>query len=152
MSHIVSYEHVLIDKSTCIISCIRLSTLHKGINTHDPFWDNAPAAYWSAVELNCGILCACLPTLRPLIQRVIPQLLSTRGATAKTGTGISHKLSTIPKRSRRDIEEGIYIRKDIELHSTTELTGAEAGYPPSLEESQTSIGTAVQAVTVKHKK
>ena len=33
------------------------------------------------------------------------------------------------------------IRKDIELHSTTELTQAAGGYPPSLEESQTSFTT-----------
>lgn len=124
---------------TCIISCVRLSTLHKGIHTQDPFWDNAPAAYWSVVELNCGILCACLPTLRPLIQRVIPRLLSTVGATPRTGTAISHKFSTIQKGTRGDAEEGIYIRKDIELHSTVELTQADGGYPPSLEESQTSF-------------
>ncbi|KAF2740976.1 hypothetical protein EJ04DRAFT_419179, partial [Polyplosphaeria fusca] len=55
----------------CVISLIRLSTLHQGINTTDPFWDNAPAAYWSVVELNCGILCACLPTLRPLVSKVM---------------------------------------------------------------------------------
>ncbi|KAF2712012.1 hypothetical protein K504DRAFT_363733, partial [Pleomassaria siparia CBS 279.74] len=57
---------------TCVISLIRLSTLHSGIDTTDPFWDNAPAAYWSVIELNCGIICACLPTLRPLIQKAIP--------------------------------------------------------------------------------
>ncbi|KAK5654027.1 hypothetical protein OQA88_7704 [Cercophora sp. LCS_1] len=53
---------------TCIISIVRLFSLHKAINTTDPTWDNVPSAYWSIVELNCGILCASLPTLRPLLR------------------------------------------------------------------------------------
>lgn len=54
---------------TCIISIVRLLSLHRAINTTDPTWDNVPSAYWSVVELNCGILCASLPTLRPLLRR-----------------------------------------------------------------------------------
>ncbi|KAK3392708.1 hypothetical protein B0H63DRAFT_386995, partial [Podospora didyma] len=54
---------------TCIISIVRLFTLHSAINTTDPTWDNVPSAYWSVVELNCGILCASLPPLRPLLRR-----------------------------------------------------------------------------------
>lgn len=32
---------------------------------------------WSAIECNTGIICACLPTLRPLINRIWPRFLST---------------------------------------------------------------------------
>lgn len=53
---------------TCIISIVRLFTLRAAINTSDPTWDNVPSAYWSIVELNCGILCASLPPLRPLLR------------------------------------------------------------------------------------
>ena len=41
--------------------------------------DNVGAASWSAIECNVGIICACLPTLRPLISCIIPRLLSTVG-------------------------------------------------------------------------
>lgn len=44
--------------------------------------DNVAAASWSAVECNVGIICACLPTLRPLISRIMPRLLSTLSGTA----------------------------------------------------------------------
>ncbi|KAK3342001.1 hypothetical protein B0T25DRAFT_438833, partial [Lasiosphaeria hispida] len=54
---------------TCAISIVRLFTLHGAINTTDPTWDNVPSAYWSIVEINCGILCASLPPLRPLLRR-----------------------------------------------------------------------------------
>jgi len=111
---------------------VRLSALHKGVHTTDPFWDNAPAAYWSVVELNCGILCACLPTLRPLIQKAVPHLLSTHGHHDRTEDA-SNKISTLDsQRTRGDLEDGIYVRKDIEMHSTTELS-KNAGYRPSFE-------------------
>ncbi|PSN69649.1 hypothetical protein BS50DRAFT_446823, partial [Corynespora cassiicola Philippines] len=55
---------------TCVISIVRLTTLYRGLNTKDQYWDNAPTAYWSVVELNTGIICACLPTLRPLVRKM----------------------------------------------------------------------------------
>ncbi|KAF2005227.1 hypothetical protein P154DRAFT_355700 [Amniculicola lignicola CBS 123094] len=132
---------------TCIISLVRLSTLHKGVNTQDPFWDNAPAAYWSVVELNCGILCACLPTLRPLIQKIIPKLLTTRGDSGRTNTASSHKFSTLGKKSRNDshaTDNSIYIQKEIELRSTSELK-SNAAYAHSLEEDSVESQTVVHS-------
>ncbi len=60
--------------STCVISIIRLFTLASATNTTDPTWDNVPTSWWSVVELNCGILCASLPTLRPLLRSVTGEL------------------------------------------------------------------------------
>lgn len=108
--------------STCVISLVRLTTLHKGIHTTDPFWDNVPAAYWSVVELNCGILCACLPTLRPLFNKLVPRLQSTYQSSVEPGSG--HRLSAM--RLRRltdfdtDLEASVCIRKeeDFGLQST----------------------------------
>ena len=55
---------------TCVISIVRLFTLRASANSTDSTWDNVPSAYWSIVELNCGILCASLPSLRPLLRHV----------------------------------------------------------------------------------
>lgn len=38
---------------------------------------NVAAGYWSGIESNCSIICASLPTLRPLVSRFIPKLLGT---------------------------------------------------------------------------
>lgn len=38
---------------------------------------NVAAGYWSGIESNCSIICASLPTLRPLASRFIPKLLGT---------------------------------------------------------------------------
>ncbi|KAB8234665.1 hypothetical protein ETB97_004109 [Aspergillus alliaceus] len=61
----------------CITSICRLVALKKISDSTDPTFDNVGAASWSAIECNVGIICACLPTLRPLVSRIVPHLLST---------------------------------------------------------------------------
>lgn len=36
---------------------------------------NVSAGYWSSIEANCSIICASIPTLKPLISRIFPNLL-----------------------------------------------------------------------------
>lgn len=53
-------------------------------------WNASLALLWSAVEVNVGIACACIPTLKPLIIRILPGMLvdphgsSRQGSTDKT--------------------------------------------------------------------
>ena len=54
--------------------------------TQDPSWDNTEAAAWSVIELNCGILCSSLPTLRPLLAKIIPGL----GSRYRTNAAYQH--------------------------------------------------------------
>ncbi|KAJ5947522.1 hypothetical protein N7466_000537 [Penicillium verhagenii] len=61
----------------CITSIVRLVSLKRISDSTDPTYDNVGAASWSAVECNTGIICACLPTLKPLISKLAPGLLST---------------------------------------------------------------------------
>lgn len=49
------------------------------------------AAAWSSIEVNVAIICACLPTLKPLIIRIFPSLL---GSTRK-GPGASAGASRV---------------------------------------------------------
>ena len=37
--------------------------------------DNYGAAVWSSIESNMGVVCACLPTFKALIDRLFPSLL-----------------------------------------------------------------------------
>ncbi|KAN0090457.1 hypothetical protein V8E51_019036 [Hyaloscypha variabilis] len=62
---------------TCIISIARVFTLSKVVHTNDPSWAGMDAAIWSVVEVHSAILCSSLPTLRPLIRRLMPSLLSS---------------------------------------------------------------------------
>ncbi|EXL99699.1 hypothetical protein NOF04DRAFT_5293 [Fusarium oxysporum II5] len=49
---------------TCLISLVRIKFLNIGT---DITWHNVESASWSVSELCCGIICACVPTLRPLL-------------------------------------------------------------------------------------
>lgn len=63
--------------SVCIVSIMRLHSLVAISNSADPTYDNPPAATWSSVETNVGIICSCLPCLRPMIARCLPGILSS---------------------------------------------------------------------------
>ncbi|KAK3351944.1 major facilitator superfamily domain-containing protein [Neurospora tetraspora] len=38
-------------------------------------WNASLSLMWSAVEVNVGIICACIPTLKPLIIRILPAMI-----------------------------------------------------------------------------
>ncbi|GME21832.1 putative cfem domain-containing protein [Neofusicoccum parvum] len=93
-----------------IASIIRLQTLVHFSNSHDPTWDNIPATYWTAIEMNVGVSCACMPALRPLLKGAFPKLgtlfSSSKGATGNT----SNSSGTIERIKQRQgalrMEEG----------------------------------------------
>ena len=60
-------------RSTVAISIIRLSFLKVD---DDYTWQGVAAACWSITEICSGLICACLPTLRPLVGRYFPSLAS----------------------------------------------------------------------------
>ena len=58
-----------------IISALRLRSLVVFANTQNPTWDYLQAALWSAAEVFAGIICACLPTARVFVMRILPKWL-----------------------------------------------------------------------------
>ncbi|CAE6996148.1 hypothetical protein P3342_000308 [Pyrenophora teres f. teres] len=62
----------------CIVSILRLHSLVAISNSPDPTYDNPAAATWSSVEANVGIICACLPILRPLVTQWFPRAFTSR--------------------------------------------------------------------------
>ena len=83
----------------------------------DPTWDGSATTYWSSVELNIGILCACLPTMRPLFKKYAPGLF---GSSREEST---YRLGAITSRTVRkaQTDEGICIHQEVQFQSTTEL-------------------------------
>jgi hypothetical protein len=76
------YAYELTCLSVCIISVYRMCTLRGAVESQDPPWDNVGAAIWSVIELNCAIICASLPTLRPLVAKVVPGMSSNHSGRA----------------------------------------------------------------------
>ncbi|KFX95781.1 hypothetical protein O988_05637 [Pseudogymnoascus sp. VKM F-3808] len=73
----------------CVTSILRLYSLHIISTSTDIVWDIPDIAKWPSVEVNIGIVCACLPLLKPLIRRFAPRLLGNTllGAPEETFKG-----------------------------------------------------------------
>ncbi|CAJ2507640.1 Uu.00g088260.m01.CDS01 [Anthostomella pinea] len=68
----------------CVASVMRLVSIYRLSTAHDPSTAGVNLGVWSGVESNLSIICACLPTLRPMLTRVFPKLLATvAGSTAR---------------------------------------------------------------------
>jgi len=57
----------------CIVSILRLYTLRL-MERHmsDPTWYATYLAYWSSIEVNVAIVCACMPALNQLMKKLFP--------------------------------------------------------------------------------
>lgn len=73
---------------------IHISNLASNLGASmDYSWNGGTAFMWSAIEVNIGIICACIPTLKPLIKRIMPAMLTGAGDGShmdKTGSFASH--------------------------------------------------------------
>ncbi|KAM3550434.1 hypothetical protein ARSEF4850_008348 [Beauveria asiatica] len=67
-----------------VVSILRLRSLVGFANSNNPTWDQWEVAYWSTIEVNIGMICTCLPSLRLLLLRLFPGLL---GNTIASGSG-----------------------------------------------------------------
>ncbi|KAK7527128.1 uncharacterized protein IWZ02DRAFT_445447 [Phyllosticta citriasiana] len=63
-----------------VTAILRLKSLAKVSKSNDVTYDNRGALIWSTVECNVAIMCASLPSLKVLISRYFPRLLSTIGS------------------------------------------------------------------------
>ncbi|PVH68619.1 hypothetical protein DL98DRAFT_375249, partial [Cadophora sp. DSE1049] len=61
----------------CIVSIIRLKYLFPLLKNPDITWAVVPALVWCTIEIDVGIICACLPTLKPVLRRHFPILLGS---------------------------------------------------------------------------
>jgi len=57
--------------SVCIVSFLRIHALIDMKRHFEDFsWHTQEATYWSCIETNTAIICACLPALNPLLMRL----------------------------------------------------------------------------------
>ncbi|KAI1802948.1 hypothetical protein F4811DRAFT_364769 [Daldinia bambusicola] len=114
----------------CIASIMRLLALYhlmprssSGSTAKDPSASGLSVGIWSGVELDLAIICACLPTLRPMVARAFPRLLgSGSGTTAAVDSSPSWRGTR--GRVTRD-ENGTYCMH--ELHSDDDEESGKVG-------------------------
>ncbi|KAH6644889.1 CFEM domain-containing protein [Boeremia exigua] len=67
----------LVGTFVTIVSILRLSSLVSFANSVNPTWDQWDVTHWSIVEINVGIICACMPTFRSLLAGVLPKVFGS---------------------------------------------------------------------------
>ncbi|KAK8856685.1 Satratoxin biosynthesis SC1 cluster protein 4 [Apiospora arundinis] len=102
---------------TCAISLVRLRYLPQGA---DVTWDNVDTMFWSVAEACTGIVCATLPTLRPLAIRYFPTIF--KSSSARTGSSGPFGGSNWKP---RDIETGRKIKSTVTTTITTNKRGTK---------------------------
>ncbi|KAE8377969.1 hypothetical protein BDV26DRAFT_304708 [Aspergillus bertholletiae] len=61
----------------CVIAILRIVTMMPYIHSNDFTHFKVTLANWCMIEINVGIICACLPTMRPLLARCFPRVFSS---------------------------------------------------------------------------
>jgi hypothetical protein len=87
---------------------------------------SAPPAYWAAIEMNLAIVCACVPTLKPLIVHVIPSFSSRQSG----GGNDSSQRSEVTKGSKiahsfQRLDGGSLTTRDTDVEKGFESTELE---------------------------
>lgn len=71
------------------MSIVRLVVmLGLDLNSADATFNFSEVVIWSIVEINCGLICACLPSLRPAFRLLgLGRLFGSSGGTAQPSAG-----------------------------------------------------------------
>ncbi|KAK2595336.1 hypothetical protein QQS21_006936 [Conoideocrella luteorostrata] len=104
-----------------VVSILRLHLLVRfGSDSQNPTWENFDITCWSTVEMNIGIICICLPSLRLMVIRTFPRLKDTIQHYYPKHSSRSGSVTT--RRKRWFLAE----RTDISLDSIALPTAADA--------------------------
>lgn len=61
-----------------MVSILRLQSLVKyGTHSLNPTWEYFEVSKWSTIEINVGIICSCMPTMRLILVRMFPKQMGT---------------------------------------------------------------------------
>lgn len=75
-------------------------------DSRDFAWNASLSLMWSAVEVNVGMICACIPTLKPLIIKILPAFIIDPDGTQNSN------MSTYATESEKDNATGLHSTND----------------------------------------
>ncbi|CAI7663970.1 unnamed protein product [Penicillium glandicola] len=108
-----------------LVSILRLDSIIVFAATTNLTWDYVSIGYWSKIESDVGVICACLPAIRSLLRRVAPRLFGdTENAKSYNLSSNSRGTGSRPEganvQSKND-ERQFYPLEDMENTSETQL-------------------------------
>ncbi len=77
----------LVGTFVTVVSILRLQSLVTFATSSNPTWDQVNVVMWSNIEVNVGIICACLPALRVILVRLCPKVFATTRGTSQPNYG-----------------------------------------------------------------
>ncbi|KAI9871072.1 MAG: hypothetical protein M1830_003474 [Pleopsidium flavum] len=80
----------------CVFGIIR-ATYVGTASPKDPSWNDVNGAVWSIIEVCVAVVSACLPTMRPLFSKSVPNNRTAPSKGASDYNGFSLPLSNKPK-------------------------------------------------------
>ncbi|KAF1842706.1 uncharacterized protein K460DRAFT_314232 [Cucurbitaria berberidis CBS 394.84] len=66
-----------------VVSILRLRSLVHFATSTNATWDQTDVVNWSNIEVNVGIICACMPALRVILVRCFPRVFGTTKGTSQ---------------------------------------------------------------------
>ncbi|KAL0935433.1 CFEM domain-containing protein [Colletotrichum truncatum] len=109
-----------------VVSILRLQSLVAFAKSQNPTWDQFEVATWSTVEINTGIICACMPSIRIILVAFFPKLLGTtrRGTSAAAKYYIQSSGNHNTGRSR-----GRTLGNEAKIKTVDRESGSSSGSP-----------------------
>ncbi|KAH9876296.1 hypothetical protein J1614_004175 [Plenodomus biglobosus] len=115
----------------------------------DVIYYTAPVFFWTNIELSLGVVCACLPTLRPIWFFFYPKPLTETTSAYGYGSSGQNYGSSGVNGTRNSTFTNKYPRKPYREIDEIELTGHERSPPtPPEDTSSTTQGGILKAVTI----
>ncbi|GJC84899.1 satratoxin biosynthesis SC1 cluster protein 4 [Colletotrichum liriopes] len=106
-----------------VVSILRLQSLVQFAKSQNPTWDQFDVATWSTVEINVGIICACMPSIRVILVGFFPKLLgSTRRGTSQAAKYYIQSSGNGRSRNRT-------LGNEAKIRTVDRETGASSGSP-----------------------
>jgi hypothetical protein len=75
----------------CVAGVFRMIYLQRYFTNIDLLWDAALTTSLAIVEVNIGIVCGCLPCVKPFLARLLPSLFASTRRAGKTGQSYPFK-------------------------------------------------------------
>ncbi|KAJ9604842.1 hypothetical protein H2200_010957 [Cladophialophora chaetospira] len=85
-----------------VVSCLRLDTLFAFAKSQNLTWDTTPFGYWSCIEMDVGVICACMPAMYSLFKHFFPQAFDGTGLRKSKSTPFGSRNTPAPPEMQSD--------------------------------------------------
>ncbi|KAE8393535.1 hypothetical protein BDV23DRAFT_180596 [Aspergillus alliaceus] len=148
----------LLGSFACVASIVRIYFMTFLSKSLDITWIMGDIFIWSSVEPCIGIVCACLPTLQPLLRSTLKRIVRSSnideqlGSTGKTGS-VSRKQHKPPSGSRclfRSLDDADARAREPHLRPEEEAALTTSSAHVELESLQEGPDFDPKSIRVKH--